>query len=190
MRIVRRSFVVMSIAAMAAVVAGPIPLASAVVPTARTSIHPGKIGIGDSVMLGAKDELRARGFARVDAVVSRQFYSADDTINYWKHRGLLPKRVIVHLGNNGLIHGSDCDAAVRAAGTSRIIYFVNLKIPRPHRDPSNKALRACASRHSNAHVIDWYSYSRHHDSWFYHDGYHLTPTGQIAYASFVASHSG
>jgi hypothetical protein len=153
-------------------------------------IRPGKIGIGDSVMLGAKPQLRARGFARVDAVVSRQFYSADDVIKYWKRRGLLPKRVIVHLGNNGLIQGSDCDAAVRAAGTGRIVYLVNLKIPRPHRVPSNKALAACARRHSNARVIDWFGYSHDHGGWFYKDGYHLTPSGRIAYATFVASHSG
>jgi hypothetical protein len=158
--------------------------------SASAPIRPGKIGIGDSVMLGAKTGLRARGFARVDAVVSRQFYSANDVINYWKRRGLLPRRVIVHLGNNGLIQGSDCDAAVRAAGAARIVYFVNLKIPRPHRVPSNRALTACAHRHSNAHVIDWFGYSHTHGSWFYHDGYHLTPSGRIAYARFVASHSG
>jgi hypothetical protein len=164
--------------------------ASASPKEARAPIRPGKIGIGDSVMLGAKQELRARGFARVDAVVSRQFYSANDVINYWKRRGRLPKRVIVHLGNNGLIHGSDCDAAVRAAGAHRIVYFVNLKIPRPHRVPSNHALAACAHRHANAHVINWFGYSHTHSAWFYHDGYHLTPAGQIAYATFVSAHSG
>jgi hypothetical protein len=156
----------------------------------RAQIRSGKIGIGDSVMLGAKTELRARGFARVDAVVSRQFYSANDVITYWKRRGKLPKRVIVHLGNNGLIQGSDCDAAVRAAGVHRIVYFVNLKIPRPHRVPSNRALKACAHRHGNTHVIDWFGYSHRHDAWFYRDGYHLTPAGRLAYASFVAAHSG
>jgi hypothetical protein len=45
-------------------------------PTAAGSIRAGRLGIGDSVMLGAKDELHARGFRVVDAVVSRQFYDA------------------------------------------------------------------------------------------------------------------
>ena len=154
-----------------------------------TPIHSGKIAIGDSVMLGAKPQLLARGFVRVDAVVSRQFYSAPMVINQWKNRGLLPHTVVVHLGTNGLIHGSDCDATVHAVGP-RQIYFVTLKVPRPHRDPSNAALRACVNRHGNAHLIDWFTYSRLHTSWFYHDGYHLNPVGRIKYAMFVASHSG
>ncbi len=160
------------------------------VPTQNASAGgPGRVGIGDSVMLGAKNELLARGFVRVNAVVSRQFYGADNEIRALRRTGHLPGKVVVHLGNNAQIQGSDCDAAVRAAGRSRIIYFVTLKIPRPHRTPSNNVLKACVHRHANARLIDWYAYSHHHDNWFYRDGYHLTPTGQVKYAGFIDAHT-
>src|SRR5204863_9331680 len=61
------------------------------------SIRAGRLGIGDSVMLGAKQELHARGFGIVDAVVSRQFYSAPSRVFYWKRLGRLPERVVIHM---------------------------------------------------------------------------------------------
>ncbi len=157
---------------------------------ATAAIKPGKIGIGDSVMLGARPQLRARGFVRVDATVSRQFYDADDRIRHWRRRGLLPKKVILHLGNNGPVRAADCDAAIDAARPGRRVYLVTLKIPRPHRPPSNDALRACARRHANARIVDWYGFSRDHDGWFYADGYHLKPLGRIRYATFVKNRTG
>jgi hypothetical protein len=159
-------------------------------PRAAAPIPSGKMGIGDSVMLDGKGQLLARGFRHVDAVVSRQFHSAPSVVTSWRRRGLLPRIVVIHLGTNGLVVGSDCDATVRAVGPSRSVYFVTLKVPRPHRDPSNAALHACVRRHANAHLIDWYGYSRSHGAWFAPDGYHLTYAGSVAYGAFIASHSG
>ena len=49
----------------------------------------------------------------------------------------------------------------------------------------HERLRACADRFGYAYLVDWFNHSRNHPSWFYSDGYHLTPTGQRAYASFI-----
>ena len=49
-----------------------------------------KIGVGDSVMLGATTELRARGF-RVNTTVSRQFSEAPRLIRSLKRSGHLPR---------------------------------------------------------------------------------------------------
>ena len=151
-------------------------------------IHAGRMGIGDSVMLDGKSGLLARGFVRVDAVVSRQFRQAPQVINYWRNKGLLPSVVVLHLGTNGAFTGAQCDAAVKAVGT-RQIYLVTAKVPRRYRDPDNAILAACAKRHGNAHLIDWYGYSHAHTNWFAPDGYHLTSTGAYYYAKFIASHS-
>ena len=64
-------------------------------------IPPGHLAIGDSVMLGAKDELVARGF-RVNAIVSRQFRDAVPLVEQLKAARRLRRKVIVHLGNNGI----------------------------------------------------------------------------------------
>ena len=137
-------------------------------------------------MLGAKRELHARGFRVVDAVVSRQFYSAPARVVYWKRLGRLPRNVVIHLGNNGIVLLSDCAHAVQAAGSHRHVFLVTLKVPRSWRQLDNHRLHICARRFANAYLIDWYGASHYHPGWFAPDGYHLTPSGRTAYASLVA----
>ena len=155
-------------------------------PSAVGSIKAGRLGIGDSVMLGAKRELHARGFGIVDAVVSRQFSTAPARVLYWRRRGRLPTNVVIHLGNNGTVQLSDCSHAVQAAGIHRRVFLVTLKVPRSWRTLDNQRLHICARRFTNAYLIDWYGASRDHPAWFARDGYHLTASGQTAYASLVA----
>jgi hypothetical protein len=154
---------------------------------AAAGIPPGRYAIGDSVMLGAKDELIGRGI-KVNAVVSRQFRDAVPLVEQLKAAGRLRKKVIVHLGNNGiLIEGADCDRISEIAGSTRTVYLVNLKIPRSYRRTQNERLAACAQRRANTLLIDWFHYGRNHPSWFAADGYHLTSVGQAKYASFIAT---
>ena len=159
-------------------------VALAVAPPASAGVPSGRYAIGDSVMLGARTQLIARGF-RVNAEVSRQFRDGPHLVHHLAVGGHLPVDVIVHLGTNGLIEGADCDALVRAAGPDRHVFLVTIKVPRSYRDPNNARLRACAHRHANASIVDWYGYSRYHVTWFYGDGYHLTPAGRQAYAAFL-----
>jgi hypothetical protein len=95
---------------------------------------------------------------------------------------------VIHLGTNGvLIRAGDCDKIARLAGSSRRLYLVTVTGPTSHPKimrAQNKRLRACAARHGNTHLIDWYKHSRGHGSWFY-DKMHLTPKGRKAYASFL-----
>ena len=154
---------------------------------AAAGIPPGRYAIGDSVMLGAKDELNARGI-KVNAVVSRQFRDAVPLVEQLKAAGRLRKKVVIHLGNNGiLIAAADCNRISEVAGPNRTVYLVNLKIPRSYRRTQNLRLADCAQRRANTRLIDWFHYSRSHPSWFATDGFHLTAEGQTRYASFVAS---
>lgn len=146
-----------------------------------------KLGIGDSVMLGAADQLRARGI-KVNATVSRQFSSLPGLIRSLRRHGDLPRKVIVHLGNNGYIDLDDCRAAVRAA-RHRHVYLVTLKVPRGWRRTNNRRLHRCAKRSSRASIIDWFGHSVNHPGWFADDHYHLTALGARRYASFVAHQS-
>lgn len=155
-------------------------------PGASGEVAKGRLGIGDSVMAGAAEELHDAFFRIVDTATSRQFSTADDRIRYWRSRGRLPENVVIHLGNNGWVEPATCNAAVTAAGSARNVFLVTVKVPRFWRQTNNQRLRACADRYPSAYLIDWYAYSRSHSSWFYSDGYHLTATGQRAYASFVA----
>jgi hypothetical protein len=157
------------------------------VPLAEAAIPPGHLAIGDSVMLGAKGELVARGF-RVNATVSRQFRDAVPIVEQLKAAGRLRRKVIVHLGNNGiLIDAADCNRISVTAGPNRTVYLVNLKIPRWYRSFQNRQLAACAQRRTNTVLVNWFFFSRNHSSWFATDGLHLTSTGQARYAAFIAT---
>ncbi|MCD6021627.1 MAG: peptidoglycan-N-acetylmuramate O-acetyltransferase [Actinomycetia bacterium] len=162
----------------------------ALTPTpAVAGIPPGRIAIGDSVMLAAKDELATRGF-RVNATVSRQFRDAVPLVERLKAAGRLRRKVIIHLGNNGiLIQAADCNRISELAGPNRTIYLVTLKIPRWYRATQNERLAACAQRRANTVLVTWFFLSRDHPSWFAADGFHLTPVGQARYAAFLATKS-
>ena len=154
---------------------------------AAAGVPPGRLAIGDSVMLGAKDELVARGF-RVNATVSRQFRDAVPLLERLRAAGRLRRKVIVHLGNNGiLIDAADCNRISEIAGPNRTVYLVNLKIPRWYRSFQNRQLAACAQRRPNTVLVNWFFFSRDHSFWFAADGLHLTPTGQARYAAFIGT---
>jgi hypothetical protein len=152
---------------------------------AGAAIPSGRQAIGDSVMLSAAEELRGRGI-RVNAVVSRQFRDAVGLIRRLRADGRLRRKVIIHLGHNGiLIDPADCDRIAELAGARRTVFLVTLKIPRWYRETQNGRLAACASRHGNTTLLDWFAYSHDHPAWFADDGYHLSPRGQTRYAAFV-----
>ena len=110
---------------------------------ALAGIPAGRYAIGDSVMLGAREALIARGF-RVNAEVSRQFDDSVRLVRELAAGGHLPVNVIVHLGTNGLIDGADCDRLVHVPDPPRHVYLVTVKVPRPYRDANNARLLAPA----------------------------------------------
>lgn len=154
--------------------------------SAAAAIPRGRVAIGDSVMLGAAEELRARGFRRVDAVVSRQFSSADNVLRSYRRSGRLPRNVVLGLGTNGYATLRQCHSAV-AAVPHRAVFLVNNRVPRVWRAHNNRVLGACAGDFGRVRLINWYRKSSGHPGWIASDGYHLTSLGQRRYARFVDS---
>jgi hypothetical protein len=154
---------------------------------AGARIPGGRYAIGDSVMLGARSQLRHRGFV-VNARKSRQFYQAVPIVRKKAASGTLRRKVIIHLGTNKVIvQASDCDKIAKAATKRRHLYLVTITGPtRATRKVQNTRLRACAKRHRNTSLLDWYGHSRGHPGWFY-DRIHLTPRGRKAYAAYLDS---
>jgi hypothetical protein len=144
----------------------------------------GRLGVGDSIMLSAADELASHRVP-VNAEAGRRFADGLRVMKGLAARGTLPRLVIVHLGTNGLIGPGACDAVVTLAGTSRRVFLVTVRVPRPWQGRNNALLAACAFEHPRVHVLHWYVFSRGHPPWFGGDGYHLTPLGQGAYAAFI-----
>jgi hypothetical protein len=146
----------------------------------------GVLAIGDSVMLGSAPALQAAiGGVEVDAVVSRQFHDVPGLVASRAAAGLLPATVIVHLGTNGTVRASDCDALLHNLGDRKTI-LVNNKVPRTWETGNNAELAACASRHG-ARLVDWYGASVGRPDLFAPDGYHPRGEGRQLYASAIAA---
>jgi hypothetical protein len=156
----------------------------AAAPAEAGGVPPGRYGIGDSVMLGASQELRGKGI-KVNATVSRQFSTLPGLIRSLRRAGTLRETVIIHLGNNGFLELNDCKAAVRAA-SSRTVYLVTVKVPRQWRQENNRRLARCDRAFTRAHLVDWFRHSVNHPAWFADDLYHLTALGQRRYAGFIS----
>jgi hypothetical protein len=144
----------------------------------------GRYAIGDSVMLGAAGGLRARNF-RVDAEVSRQFVTGIGVVQRLARSGQLPRKVILHLGNNGTVPGDACRRLGRSIGPHRMLWLISLKVPRSWQDANNRILRTCAHRHERVVLIPWNIRAHGHPGWFASDGYHLTGSGRVAYTTLV-----
>jgi len=143
------------------------------------------IAIGDSVMLGAKSQLRAIGIETVDAKVSRQ---ASTGVSLLRGRGSrLPEHVVVHLGTNGSHSVKTCRRIVRVAGKNRTVYLVNFKVPRPWEKVNNRILQKCDAKFRSDRVVllDWHRLASENPEYLYADGYHLRPEGAKAFAAMV-----
>ncbi len=165
------------IAADAATAALPTPTA---VPTKRVT------AIGDSVMIGASDELTKQiSNLDLEASIGLQFWSATDILKARKASGQLGEIVIVHVGDNGLFTPAMFDDMMNVlSGTQRVV-FVTLKVPRPWETQNNRILADGVKRYPNATLVDWHTASADRPGYFWNDGMHLRPEGAKVYAELI-----
>jgi hypothetical protein len=170
------------VGALAATACGPPPVPG----PGRAAPDPGVFALGDSVMLGGADALRAAiPGIDVDAVQNRQFHEAPGIVALRAQAGTLPGTVVVHLGTNGSLRGDTCDALVASMGDRRVI-LVNLSVPRSWEAANNDALLQCAVRNGAA-FVDWHSLSAGRADLLASDWVHLRPAGAQAYAAAIAA---
>jgi lysophospholipase L1-like esterase len=147
------------------------------------------LAVGDSVMLGAVDSLeRVIPGIFVDAKVSRQFWDASVVLQAYKNEGLLPDKIVIHMGTNGAFRDTQFEQLMEVIGPDRSVWFVNAHEPRPWEKDVNDRLLVDTRRYHNAHVIDWHLASSSHPGWFVADGIHLTGPGARAYANLIREH--
>jgi hypothetical protein len=159
---------------------------------------PAVTAIGDSVMLGAANQLigaidpvvgtpTVPQVTTVDAAESRQFSAGVAEIEARKNAGTLGQIVIVQLGTNGLIDPGDFDHMMQLLADRQKVVLINAKVPRAWEQQVNDTLAAGATKYKkNTVLLDWHGYGGAHPEFFYDDGIHLRPEGAVAYADFVA----
>jgi hypothetical protein len=151
----------------------------------KSAFSKDRYALGDSVMLGAKPNLKDKGFAIVDAAESRQAYKGPSLLR--KRGGKLPKNVVIHLGTNGTFPLSVCKKMVSTAGPDRRVFLVTVHVPRSWQKANNKVIHACdaAFAADRVHVIDWNATVKSHPKWLYGDHTHLRPAGARGFAALI-----
>lgn len=141
------------------------------------------VGIGDSIMLGAIDELQSKfpnGY--FDAAVSRTAYVANGIIRDLSYSGLLGDPVVINLGANGDCNNATKDLIMSNLGNRKVFW---LNVTNDYSVGVNANLNSYASRFNNLYVIDWNSISSGHPEYFIADGIHLTYEGKKAYVKAI-----
>lgn len=155
--------------------------------TTTTTLPPEPIdflAIGDSVMLGAAQQLRDNRVV-VDAAVSRQMIDMIPVMQQLRDQERFGTAVIVHLGTNGPVSQETIDAFMEPlANVPNVIVLTN-RAARGWTAGNNELLRALATR-PNVILLDWEVLAAEcPGECFYSDGIHLRPDGQRYYSQLI-----
>jgi peptidoglycan/LPS O-acetylase OafA/YrhL len=149
-----------------------------------------KLAIGDSVMLGAADQLRAAGFC-VDAQESRAFVGGLDDIQKLHAAGKLGQVVVVALGTNGPIGNGQLTALMNELAQVPTVVMVTTKADREYVARNNARIREMPATWPNVKVVDWEALAATcPGQCFYEDGIHLPPDGRNYYAQQIVAVTG
>ncbi|MGH3086307.1 MAG: acyltransferase family protein [Rubrobacteraceae bacterium] len=148
--------------------------------------------IGDSVMLGASEQLESgiEDFTVTDATTGMQVGDAIEILRSRRDAGELGETVVVHIGNNGPVTEEDFDEMMEVLEDTERVVFINVRVPLSWETSNNEALRQGTEKYRKATLIDWYSASEAHPEYFWDDGIHARPEGARVYADLIADHLG
>jgi hypothetical protein len=164
--------------------------------------RPGRrlLAVGDSVMLGARDNILAIGGGwsisvdvrgcrnptwSGDGCGATDIPSGVDALRSARADGRMGDVVVLSLGNNGPFSAAQFDEVMaEVRDVPRVIWF-NQHEPRSYEGPNNAVIAAGVERHANAELVDWHALGGANPSWFQADGIHLTHAGRQAMADLV-----
>lgn len=141
------------------------------------------IGVGDSVMLGALNNLyKTFPNGYFDAQKSRTCWVVDGILKDLKKKNILGETILINMGANG-----DCPEYVKdnfmKTLNDKKVFWVN--VANDQNKNANKNLVNLKTKYDNLHIIDWNESSRGHAEYFIADKIHLTEKGRIAYTTLV-----
>lgn len=139
------------------------------------------IAIGDSVMLGAINEIKTTfKNSYVDAKISRSIWLLEPIINDLDQKNMLGNPIIIHLGTNGDCTKL-CKNQIMQSLKNKKVFWINttnlLNV--------NNNLKKLEQEYENLEIIDWYNLSKNHQEYFYADGIHLTNVGRKEYTKII-----
>jgi len=167
----------------------PTPVATAVAMSEQTTppeFDEPVTAIGDSVMVGASDDLAAQiPNLDLDAKVGLQVSQAIGMLQARRDAGKLNDIVLLDIGNNAPLSAKEFDEVMQTLDGVSHVYFLNLREPRDWEGPNNQVLAEGVARYPNATLIDWHGASDGHPELFWNDGIHLRPEGATFYTNLI-----
>jgi peptidoglycan/LPS O-acetylase OafA/YrhL len=163
------------------------PPTAAPTPRARPGPRPhgAVLAIGESVMLGAANELgRTLGSVDIDASSGRQMRQTISALEGYAEAGVTPGIVVIQAGDNGRISNGDFDRIMEILADVDRVVFVNLEGDRDWIPGNNEVIAAGVARYANAVLVDWHGASDGHPDLFW-DGMHVRPEGAALYADLI-----
>jgi hypothetical protein len=143
------------------------------------------LAIGDSMLLGAAEELAAIGYD-VDARICRPTSEGLDVLRKRARARKLPQLVFVALGANSDFTQADVRKMLRVLGQDRLLGLVTPREVPSMSTGDARTMRAAARRWRKRIVlVDWARYSKRRPRLTYSDGIHLAPAGQKAFAKLL-----
>jgi hypothetical protein len=156
--------------------------------------------VGDSVMLGAVEEIAAiPGWSvHVDARGCRQptwrgdgcgavdIPSGIDALRAAREAGHLGGAVVIHLGNNGPMSAEQFDALMAEVADQRLVFAVTLREPRSYEGPNNAVIAEATARWPNLRILDWHTFATPND-FGDGEGIHLSHTGARSLTSLITA---
>ena len=144
------------------------------------------LAVGDSVMLGASTELESAlgPELRVDAVVSRQPEATIARLYAYRAEGSLPRRVIVHIGDNGPVYYADAQRLKQALAGVPLVVIVNVRVDTTWQGEVNSELLQTVAGWHQATIADWYDASAGRGMVV--DGTHTSLAGARAFAAVIS----
>jgi peptidoglycan/LPS O-acetylase OafA/YrhL len=146
------------------------------------------VALGDSVMIGAKDQLAARlgpGFS-MSAKVGRQADEFVAIAQRLKREGHRPDAMIVQMGNNGPLYSEEMEALRKATSEVGELFLIDDRAPVSWVGESNHALAEAARDWPHTTLIEWAPAAASRGGLLW-DGIHLTPAGAGVYARLVSA---
>jgi peptidoglycan/LPS O-acetylase OafA/YrhL len=143
--------------------------------------------VGDSVILGIRNELsNRRQVGLINAHVGRQAPELIEVLNKDKSR-MAGATVIVNMGNNNRLAESEVVSIFEAIKDQPQIIVINTAVPRSWKDENNSLIERVALNYQNVRIVDWNQISEGHPEYFAPDGVHLVPTGINVFVDAVVA---
>jgi hypothetical protein len=110
--------------------------------------------IGESVMLGAKPVLDARGITTVAEVSKGPDWELQQ-LQLAKTKYRITNGVVVQLGTNGTVTAAQYEAVLAELADVPRVVMMTVKAPKPWIAGNNEIIRSLPATHPNVVVLDW-----------------------------------